>query len=102
MFYPLLSESELREGLLEAKEAAGRKLLLIRHQSKTYVVENKCGHFGMPLDTGRLEEGTIVCCHHGISFDLASGEVSNCPYENSDSIKTFEAVNKDGFVGVEL
>lgn len=102
MFYPLLSEEELHEGLLLPKAAADKKLLIIRHQSKTYIIENKCGHFGIPLDTGHLEEGTIVCRQHGISFDLNSGEISNRPYENCDSVKTFDVVIKDGFVGVEL
>lgn len=102
MFYPLLAEKELREGLMLAKIAADKKLLLVRHRSETYVVENKCGHFGLPLDTGHLEEGTVVCRQHGISFDLETGEVSNRPYENCEAIKTFEVVIKDGFVGVEL
>jgi apoptosis-inducing factor 3 len=102
MFYPLIAENELREGLFEAKMAGEIKLLLIQHRAMTYVIENKCGHFGLPLDTGYLDGETIVCSQHGISFNLTNGEVANRPYENCDSIKTYTVVAREGFVGVEL
>lgn len=102
MFYSLLAENELMEGLLAPKIAGGRKLLLIHHQSQTYVMENKCGHFGMPLHTGYIEDDTIVCKHHRISFYLKNGEVANHPNDCCDAIKSFKVVMKEGFIGVEL
>ena len=102
MFYPLLALDCLEEGLMNAKTAGGENLLLIHHLSKTYIIENKCGHFGLPLHTGSLIDGTIVCRQHGISFYLTTGEISNRPYENCGSVKVFPVVFKDGFIGVEL
>lgn len=100
MFYSLIPENEIQEGQLVAKKAGAKKLLVIRHQAKIFVIENKCGHFGIPLDTGDLDEGTIVCRQHGISFSLTNGEVSNRPYENCGSIKTYEVVIKEGYIGL--
>ncbi len=102
MFYPLVSEDELKEGLFEKKEVEGISLLVIFRHSKIYIIENKCGHFGMPLHKGHFEEDTIVCSYHGISFNLSDGEIANRPYENCASVNTFEVVSKEGFIGVEF
>lgn len=64
-----------------------RTFLLIAHQGKYHVIENKCGHFGVPLSDGKIRENEIVCAEHGISFDLDTGEVVNRPYENCDPLK---------------
>ncbi len=69
--------------------------LLIVHQGKYHVIENKCGHFGVPLSNGELRGNEIVCAEHGISFDLDTGEVVNRPYENCDPIKIL-AIKKKG------
>ena len=58
-----------------------RKLLLIHHKNNYYLIENKCGHFELPLDKGSIENGAIRCPTHGITFDLITGEVENRPYE---------------------
>ena len=62
-------------------------LLLIRHQGKYHLIENKCGHFGVRMERGRVENNQIFCPEHGISFDLDSGHVVNRPYENCDPVK---------------
>ena len=101
-FYPLIAEDELKEGLFVPKLIGETRLLLIHTEGQTHIIENKCGHFGVPLDTGYLEDGTIVCRQHGISFYLTSGAIANRPYENCGIIDIFEVVKKDGFIGVEL
>lgn len=67
----------------------GQLRLLIVNQEKVYLIENKCGHFGVPLHDGRLQNNEIVCAEHGISFDLETGRVVNRPYENCEPIKLF-------------
>ena len=81
---------------------AGYSLLLLQEDDTPHLIENRCGHFGVPLDTGELENGTIVCSQHGISFDLKTGEVSNRPYEDADPIKVFDIIYQDGNLGVML
>jgi nitrite reductase/ring-hydroxylating ferredoxin subunit len=70
-------------------------LLLVRHQGRLHCIENKCGHFGVPLADGRVVDGTIVCRQHGISFSLASGEVVNRPWENCDKVRVYPVVETD-------
>ncbi|MCW8930370.1 MAG: Rieske 2Fe-2S domain-containing protein [Gammaproteobacteria bacterium] len=67
-------------------------LLLVVHQGQYHVIENKCGHFGVPLLNGELSGNEIICTEHGISFDLDSGNIVNRPYENCDPIKTFDSI----------
>ncbi len=63
--------------------------VLFVFKGKYYLIENKCGHFGVPLLNGRIRDNEIVCAEHGISFDLETGSVVNRPYENCDPIKVF-------------
>ena len=64
-----------------------QSLLLIIQRGRAHLVENKCGHFGIPLQDGHLQDNEIICARHGISFALDTGEVVNRPYENCDAIR---------------
>ena len=70
-------------------------LLLIENNNRFYLIENKCGHFGLPLSTGEIKGDEIICSHHGISFSLLTGEVMNRPYENCDMIRVFKIVEQE-------
>lgn len=67
-----------------------QSLLLIIQKDMVHLIENKCGHFGVPLECGKLHENEIICPEHGISFDLDTGQIVNRPYENCDAIKVFK------------
>ncbi len=82
-------------GLYELK-IQDMDLLLINQDSALYLIENKCGHFGISLADGQLKPKEIVCSGHSMSFSLETGEVLNRPYEVCDPIKTYEIVKKDG------
>jgi len=81
-FYPLVSN--------------GQNLLLIHQDSQYHLMENKCGHFGMPMDKGSIENGAIYCPVHGITFDLITGEVVNRPYEQCDPVVILKWEIRDG------
>jgi len=70
-------------------------LLLIENNNGYHLVENKCGHFGLPLNTGEIKGDEIICSHHGISFSLLTGEVVNRLYENCDMIRVFKIVEQN-------
>lgn len=70
-------------------------LLLIHQDNQFYVIENKCGHFGLSLSTAEIKHEEIICSHHGISFSLLTGDVVNRPYENCDKIRVFKVVQRD-------
>jgi nitrite reductase/ring-hydroxylating ferredoxin subunit len=74
----------------------GLDLLLIHNGGTYYLIENKCGHFGIPLADGAVKGQEIICKGHGISFDMCSGQVINRPYENCEPIKTLEVAVVDG------
>ena len=101
-FYALEKTENLHNGYRRHFDIADQALLLIQTEDIVHLVENKCGHFGMPLEAGELKEGTIVCPQHGISFSLETGELANRPWENADPIKIFEITYRDGYLGVVL
>lgn len=72
-----------------------KSLLLISHNDQFYLIENKCGHFGIPLINGEISGNEIICPQHGISFSLETGAVINRPYENCDMIRIFNVVQQD-------
>lgn len=73
-------------------------LLLIYHDETHYLIENKCGHFGMSLATASISKNIITCNGHGISFDLNTGEISNRPYEICDPIVIHKLVIRENFL----
>lgn len=79
----------------------GKDLLIVHHDQTYYVIENKCGHFGIPLADGELKGKEIICSGHGISFNLQTGNVVNRPYENCDPVKTYLAKIIDGVLFYE-
>lgn len=70
-------------------------LLLIYQSDKYFLIENKCGHFGVPLSDGEISDAEITCSQHGIRFSLLTGEVVNRKFENCDRIKIFKLHQQD-------
>ena len=101
-FYPLEKTDRIFEGYMKAFEVEGSKLLLVQHKDQLHLLENRCGHFGVPLDTGKIEDGTIICSLHSISFSLETGEIVNRPFENADPIKIHQIAYEGGDVGILL
>lgn len=101
-FYPLEKPENLHNGYMRAFAVGNESLLLIQSNDTPYLIENRCGHFGVPLDSGDVENGTIVCSQHGISFSLEAGEIVNRPYENADPVRVFQISCQDGYLGVVL
>lgn len=101
-FMPVLPASELTGDGLVPVEIYSQQFLVVSENGQIYVIENKCGHHEMPLEKGDVENGTIFCPYHRISFDLSTGEVSNRPWENCDPIKVFETCVEDGYIGVVI
>jgi len=101
-FYPLEKQENMHDGYRNTFLVNGVPLLLLRVKERVFLLENRCGHFGMPLDGGEVKEGVIVCTGHGISFSLENGAIVNRPYENADPVKVYDVVFRDGFLGVVL
>ena len=76
----------------------GQNFLVIRHNGQLFCIENKCGHFGVPLATGRVRDNTIYCREHGIGFDLFDGQVKKSLGEDCNPIKVVKLIEQDGFL----
>ena len=85
------------EGIYEIK-LEDQDYLLINHDKQLFCVENKCGHFGLPLATGRVRDNKIYCREHGIGFDLFDGHVRDSMGEDCDPIKVVKLIEQDGIL----
>lgn len=65
--------AEFAEESLTARTVAGREIVIVRHEGRFYAVPDRCTHARYPLHDGSLEDGKLVCRHHGARFDLESG-----------------------------
>ena len=68
----------------------GINILLIKINQKIHIIENRCGHFGVPLVTGTLDDNSIICSQHFAKFDLLSGKVMNDSVEQCDEIAVYD------------
>lgn len=59
--------------LVEQIKVNGKKLCLIKHQEKVYVIQNTCPHAGGILSGGWCKEGHIVCPIHRYEYNLSTG-----------------------------
>jgi nitrite reductase/ring-hydroxylating ferredoxin subunit len=101
-FRRLANRADLYDGYKRAFTVNGVAVLLVQTEGKIYAVENKCGHFGIALDTGRLVGARIQCSQHGAEFDLLSGQVTNHVVAQCDPLRTFVVVARGEDVGIEL
>ena len=71
--------AELPEGGVRGVVVEGEKLLLARRGAQVTCFKNACAHLGLPLHDGEVEQGILVCPHHGFQYDLSSGECLTAP-----------------------
>lgn len=83
------------EGIYPVK-LDGLDYLVIKHANHLFCVEDKCGHFGMPLANGKVKDNKIYCAVHGISFDLHNGDIRDNWGEECDPINVIELIEQDG------
>jgi toluene monooxygenase system ferredoxin subunit len=76
-FTTVLPERELWVGEMRGLVVGGRRLLLVRTEEAICAYEDRCAHLGLPLSSGRLENGVITCAHHRYSYDARTGRGIN-------------------------
>lgn len=70
----VLSQDELPPNERKVVKVEQRNILLVRHNSQIYALENSCPHLKLPLKKGKItDDGAIVCPFHRSAFDLATG-----------------------------
>jgi len=73
------SLADLPDGTTRIVELEGHSLLLSRFGDTVTCFENACAHLGLPMDQAEIEDGFIICPHHGFRYTLESGECLTAP-----------------------
>jgi len=93
-FIPVLPAQDLAENTPKRVDAKGRPVLLVRQGDQVYAVGAVCSHYGAPLESGSLKEGTIVCPWHSSRYALKDGHVVSGP--STCGLPAYETRVKDG------
>lgn len=55
-------------------KANGQSLIMAKVGDRACAIANKCPHLGLPLSSGKLEDGIVTCPFHGAKFDISTGK----------------------------
>ena len=101
-FVPVMNLVDWGESDRHVVEVNGLSLLLVRMNEKFFVIENRCGHFGVPLVDGTLQQDAIYCRQHRVKFSLQTGEVLNDIYDDCDPVRVFAWRVNNGTLEVDV
>ena len=91
---PVLSLDQLPKGHGHAVDHDGTQVLLVNVDGHVAAVENKCSHFGLPLDKGAICGHRVRCPFHHACFDVRDGRQLEAP--GMDGLATYEVDVVDG------
>ena len=99
--------SELEDGRPTEFNVDGTPIVLLKSNGSVAAFEAYCPHRSAPLaQVGQYKEGTLTCGHHGVCFDLRSGEVVDAPFPPlramTPALKTYAVQVEDEEVLVEI
>ncbi len=101
-FHALEKLHQLHDGYCRAFSVAGKKLLLIQNEGKTYLLENRCPHMDAPLERATFSANRLRCPVHGIEFDLPSGGALGSLAGCIDNLARFNLEYDGNTIGVQL
>ena len=102
-FYALVESAVVSDGYRGTFELQGERLLLVQLQGERHLVENRCGHFGVPMERGEIRDGYVECPQHYMRFSLRDGSILNperC--DDCSPIRVFSLIEQNGWLGVDL
>jgi toluene monooxygenase system ferredoxin subunit len=76
-FTAILPEAELWVGEMRGFVVNGQRVLLVRTDDAICAYEDRCAHLGVPLSSGKLENGVITCSAHHYQYDARTGRGIN-------------------------
>ncbi|WP_185230628.1 Rieske (2Fe-2S) protein [Teredinibacter franksiae] len=102
-FVPLEKLGRLHDGYKKVFKVDRHNLLLMQLEGKVYLIENRCPHMDVPLDTGTaLPGGRLRCRAHGIEFNLESGRADGPLAKQLECLKRYAIRYEGSQLGVEL
>ena len=99
---PLIALDELSDNCSISVNREQINFLIINQGGQLFVIEDRCGHFGISLKEGKIENGEIRCPAHGAKFDLETGDLKNDLFEECDPITVFLWRKNNGWLEVLL
>lgn len=75
----LLDVKQLPESEPLFQEFGEHSVILFRKGDRVTCFENACAHLGLPMEMGSVEQGVLICPHHGFEYALDSGECLTVP-----------------------
>ena len=91
---PVLPLDQLPAGHSHAVDHDGTKVLLVNVDGHVAAVENKCSHFGLPLDKAAVCGHRIRCPFHHACFDVRDGRQLEAP--GMDGLTVYNVSVEDG------
>ena len=82
----IIEKDRLQEGINKISD----ELLIIKAEDSFWAIENKCPHYGVPLEKSDIIGKGIKCHEHGIIFSFETGENINREFEECDRLKFFK------------
>ena len=71
-------------------KANGQSIIVAKVGNKHCAIANKCPHLGLPIGTGKVENGIVTCPFHGAKFDMSTGK-------NVEWVKSVAGIPVSGF-----
>lgn len=93
---------QLYDGYRRVFRVAGRELLLLQEEGRTYLLTNRCPHMDAPLHKASVAGDVLRCPVHGIEFDLRSGQALNAPGGCVGPLAFVPVVYEGNTLGVDL
>lgn len=98
-FHRLAQLHELHDGFRRVVRIDRTELLLLQHDGKLHLLDNRCPHQGFPLDRGTLNGARLSCPRHGFAFHLQTGE---CLQARSCTLTVYTLAYDGNWVGVDI
>jgi nitrite reductase/ring-hydroxylating ferredoxin subunit len=81
--------------------AGGKAVCLARYQGAFYALDDTCPHQGSSLGEGMIEDGYVVCPHHGWEFSPIDGCMPAYYNQPPTTIYPVEERGGEVYVGIE-
>jgi len=94
-----LRADDLPAGAVRSVEVEGERVLVVHLDDGYYAYRHTCPGTPLPLDSGQVDDGTLLCPWHGCRFDLHDGKRLQGA---GPSLETLPLAVEDGMVRIGL
>ncbi|MBB6523222.1 Rieske (2Fe-2S) protein [Pseudoteredinibacter isoporae] len=98
-FYPLIKLHQLVDGYRASFRIAGREILLIQENGRSYLLDARCPHAGRSLAHGSCDGQILRCPAHGMGFRLSDLQ---CVEQPSLRLSRYPLAYDGDTLGIEL